>query len=189
MERDLIVNAGTINIQLEKKPALNAVNAPCDLKQYTSSTTELNKLDLITRLERSQTILTSCLIFNPASLCFTVQIQVLCYNEPNDNLGNEGHYFLDLMLLVNRSPIYSQDNHFLSVFGDNVNNTATRSLLDIFIHLPSPHIDSHLSDWCDNKDILGFLNEDIQVEIPGMKTRLYTYQKVRNSIFSFFYAV
>ncbi|KAL9559443.1 hypothetical protein PS6_000765 [Mucor atramentarius] len=54
---------------------------------------------------------------------------------------------------------------------------STSSLLDIFIHLPSPHIDHHLSDWCKNPDILAFLNEDIRVEIPGMKTRLYTYQK------------
>ncbi|KAF1806598.1 SNF2 family N-terminal domain-containing protein [Mucor lusitanicus] len=54
---------------------------------------------------------------------------------------------------------------------------STSSLLDIFIHLPSPHVDQHISDWCKNPDILGFLNEDIQTEITGMKTRLYTYQK------------
>ncbi|KAI8637325.1 SNF2 family N-terminal domain-containing protein [Parasitella parasitica] len=35
----------------------------------------------------------------------------------------------------------------------------------------------NLSKWCQNPDILGFLNEDVQAEVSGMKTRLYTYQK------------
>ncbi|CEP16924.1 hypothetical protein [Parasitella parasitica] len=51
------------------------------------------------------------------------------------------------------------------------------SLLEIFIHMPSPRIDHNLSEWCQNPDILGFLYEDVQTEIPGMKTRLYIYQK------------
>lgn len=167
----MIINAGNINIQLERKPPPNIKNS-CDLIPFTNSIDELNKLDLISRLERSQTILTTPLLFNESNFNFIIQIQVLCSNEPNEQLGNEGHFFLDLMLLVNRS----STSPFLSVFGDQVNQK--RSLLDIFIHLPSPHIDQHLLEWCENTDILEFLSEDILSEIPCMKTRLYTYQKV-----------
>ncbi|GAN03723.1 snf2 family helicase [Mucor ambiguus] len=97
-------------------------------------------------------------------LC-SIQIQVLLSES------NEPSKFLDLMLFVNRSP------DPMAEFQSTMDIPSTSSLLDIFIHLPSPHMDHHLSDWCENPDILGFLNEDIQVEIPGMKTRLYTYQK------------
>ncbi|KAK4520687.1 uncharacterized protein ATC70_006565 [Mucor velutinosus] len=94
-----------------------------------------------------------------------IQIQVFLSKQ------NEPSKFLDLMLFVNRSP------DPMAEFQSAMGIPSTSSLLDIFIHLPSPHIDHHISDWCKNPDILGFLNEDIQVEIPGMKTKLYTYQK------------
>jgi hypothetical protein len=174
------INAGTVKIQLDTRPTFE-VKEPCDLQPFTTSTIELNKLDLITRLERSQTIFTTCLQFNSSTFCFTIQIHILC-SEVNDTLGSEGHYFLDLIMLINRNNNADDDSNFISVFDNNQVEEEERkvgnTLLNIFINLPSPHTDHQLSNWCDNGDILDFLNHDIQVEIPGMKTTLYKYQKV-----------
>ncbi|KAI8969095.1 SNF2 family N-terminal domain-containing protein [Mycotypha africana] len=86
---------------------------------------------------------------------------------------------LDLLTYVNRSthPKRSLSPYDLRSFDRNESALIHSSLLDIFIHLPSPKIDKRTLQWCHNNDILSFLLEDITTQIPGMKTTLYNYQK------------
>lgn len=163
-----MINAGYIIVPFNTPYHHSHISSIESIQPYIQNEHQLEKLRLICRLEKSHIIGTNCTLLN-TMLC-SIQIQVLLSES------NEPSKFLDLMLFVNRSP------DPMAEFQSTMDIPSTSSLLDIFIHLPSPHMDRHISDWCKNSDILGFLNEDIQVEIPGMKTRLYTYQKVREKI-------
>lgn len=159
-----IIDAGNIIIPLDKPfNRLQSINID-SIKLHIQNEQQLGKIDLINRLEKSQIICANSSLLGNKLCCIRIQVFL--------SESNESSRFLDLMSFVNRSP-----DPTLS-FQSTMEIPSKSSLLDIFIHLPSPHIDHHISDWCKNPDILGFLNEDIQVEIPGMKTRLYTYQKV-----------
>lgn len=160
-----IIDAGHIIIPFDTPYYHSQITTIESIKPYIQSGRQLEILQLIYRLEKSHIIGTNCTLLD-TMLC-SIQIRVFL------NKSNEPSKFLDLMLFVNRSPDPTAE------FQSTMDIPSTSSLLDIFIHLPSPHIDHHLSDWCKNPDILEFLNEDIRVEIPGMKTRLYTYQKVK----------
>lgn len=157
-----MIHAGIIDIKLEPTKR-DKVSSVCDLKSYAIKE-EYGKLDLLLKLDGS-CISTSAIYFKTDTLC-SIPIHV----NMTDIVSN--YEFLDLMSFVNRSTLPGE---FLSVFNTCTNYT---SLLDIFIHLPSPHVDNQLSNWCEDKDILEFLFKDIQVQVPGMKTTLYVYQKV-----------
>lgn len=165
-----MINAGIIDIKLKpiKREKVNSIR---DLRSYAIEE-EYEKLDLLLKLDGS-CISTSAIYLKTDTLC-SIPIHVNMADINN-------HYeFLDLLSFVNRS---TQPGEFLSVFDDTTTTTTTTltnntSLLDIFIHLPSPHVDNQLSTWCEDKDILEFLFKDVQVQVPGMKTTLYVYQKV-----------
>lgn len=160
-----MINAGIIDIKLKPTKRVK-VNSVHDLRSYAIEE-EYGKLDLLLKLDGS-CISTSAIYFKTDTLC-SIPIHVNMADISN-------HYeFLDLMSYVNRS---TQPGEFLSVFDDTTTFTNNTSLLDIFIHLPSPQVDNQLSNWCEDKDILEFLFKDIQVQVPGMKTTLYVYQKV-----------
>lgn len=159
-----MINAGIIDIKLKPTKRVK-VNSVHDLRSYAIEE-EYEKLDLLLKLDGS-CISTSAIYFKTDTLC-SIPIHVNMADISN-------HYeFLDLMSYVNRS---TQPGEFLSVFDDTTTFTNNTSLLDIFIHLPSPQVDNQLSNWCEDKDILEFLFKDIQVQVPGMKTTLYVYQK------------
>lgn len=170
-----MIHAGVVLIHFDKpvsEKQMDKIQGKFDidsLKCCIKNPQQLYKLDLIARLEKLRAVLPTCIV-QSNSQCF-IDIYVL-YIGPNEALARDGQYFLELMLMVNRS--FDPITEFLPAF----DIPSTSSLLNIFVNLPSPHIDHRLSDWCENPDILGFLTEDIQVRIPGMKSTLYIYQKV-----------
>lgn len=171
-----MIEAGVILIQFDKPITVqdkNDIEETSDLdiiKVYVQNPQQLSKLELVVRLERLQTIMLKCVCLSEYQ-CF-IDIYIYCH-EINDALKRDGQYFLELLQMVNRASC--PRTKYLPAFGI----PAATSLLDIFVNLPSPHMDNRLTDWCENPDIRAFLTEDIQARIPGMKTILYTYQKVR----------
>jgi hypothetical protein len=168
-----MIKAGVIQICFDKllsEQHRHSINLD-SIKLYINNPQQLYKLDLIARLQKLRVILPTCILLS-SNQCL-IDIQVL-HNESNDTLARDGQRFLELLQMVNRSSNPTTD--FLPVF-DSV-PSSLNSLLDIFVNLPSPHVDHRLSDWCENPDIYAFLTKDIDVRIPGMKTTLYMYQKV-----------
>lgn len=171
-----MLNAGTVNIQLDIPVIQHEINNDIlnFLKSYITATTEMNKVDSIIKLVENKVLFVPIdhILFITNTLC-SISIQVYC-DTYTDN-SNYSNLFLNLMLHVNRST--TPTRNFISVFSNyNDQHHYSNSLLDIFIHLPSPRKDSNISHWCNNNDILDFLTNDIQIH--GMKTTLYNYQKV-----------
>ena len=142
-----MIHAGTVQVQLYHEPSDGVtIDTLAGLKEYTQ---EIDKVDLLIKLEQANVIVIVNYKLNKA--CCTVLIDLF----PGIDLGYSVHTFLELMLLVNCSLVTEQ---FKSVFGDT---PIYQSVLDIFIHLPSPP-ESHR----------------IENTVPGMKVTLYNYQKV-----------
>lgn len=180
-----MIYAGYINIQLQNSITLNNQNKVSRskdmdlLRNFVHNDLDTSKISLISKLQRLGRI-QSTITFQTDVNCL-VQIHIIVNNNRNQehnlltyssNQLTENSLLLDLLIFVNRSV---DPTVYMSPF----DLPRFTNLLNIFIHLPSPHVNPEISTWCNNLDIIDFLNEDVQVKLPGMKTTLYNYQRVR----------
>ncbi|KAI8977954.1 SNF2 family N-terminal domain-containing protein [Pilobolus umbonatus] len=165
-----MIEAGTILIQIEDLHSYPSDDwACCDWDHIQTLNLEKSKAHLIHSMKTLETL--NMLSVYYQSMTHHVLFKLYVSTKSNYSKGKHTLTFLELLVHVNRN---TNPLEFISVFSTHTYS----SLLSIFIHLPSPE-QSDVSD-IHSPDVIDYLDNDIHLSIPGMKTTLYHYQ--RNSL-------
>lgn len=160
------IRLGYVDIQLTT-PASSEARNTCDISMMRANSEDQQKLNLISKLASVGVVNTVDCLFKHSLCSIVIQLVLDQTLQPSDI-----NHLLDLLPFINRSR--QPDESFVSVF-DPITES---NLLSIFLHLPSPCISPQLS-WSNSHDVAYFLY-NLSPRLPGMKTTLYQYQKVRS---------